>query len=341
MHPLITDFLDHLAAGTIPATTLKALRGDLATLERWYATARGRPLRLEDVTPLDVDAWMRHTTVADQTEAAPATANRRKQSFRRLCQWAIDQQVLRTDPTRDMRDLPLGDRAPRSISDAAVDRLLHAARQHADPEQALRDEAMRSILAFCGLRVEELCQLTIADLNLSSGTVTVRHGKGGKRREVHLLPRLDALLRRYLTEVRCPHAGIPARTSAAAAQSLWVHRTNLDGRPWTPGLTQHTVQLFVRAFAEREAEQCRAAAATARRRDQRMARERLAEELAGVTLHTFRHSLLSRLIEQGVELPEVQAIAGHSSLRVTGMYLTPHEGTRRSAIERGADLRTK
>ena len=35
----------------------------------------------------------------------------------------------------------------------------------------------------------------------------------------------------------------------------------------------------------------------------------------------------------------VQAIAGHSSLRVTGIYLTPHEGTRRSAIERGADLR--
>ena len=243
MHPLITAFLDHLAAGTIPATTLKALRGDLATLERWYTSTRGRPLRLEDVTPLDVDAWMRHTTVADQTEAAPATANRRKQSFRRLCQWAIDQQVLRTDPTRDMRDLPLDDRAPRSISDAAVDRLLHAARQHADPEQALRDEAMLSILAFCGLRVEELCQLTIADLNLSSGTVTVRHGKGGKRREVHLLPRLDALLRRYLTEVRCPHEGIPARTSAAAAQSLWVHRTNLDGRPWSPGLTQHTVRV--------------------------------------------------------------------------------------------------
>ena len=56
MHPLITDCLDHLAAGTLPATTLKALRGDLATLERWYTTARGRPLRLEDVTPRDVDA---------------------------------------------------------------------------------------------------------------------------------------------------------------------------------------------------------------------------------------------------------------------------------------------
>jgi site-specific recombinase XerD len=59
-----------------------------------------------------------------------------------------------------------------------------------------------------------------------------------------------------------------------------------------------------------------------------------------VTPHTFRHSLLRRLLDQGVELPKVQAIAGHSSLRVTGMYLTPHEGTRRSAIERGANLRT-
>jgi site-specific recombinase XerD len=98
------------------------------------------------------------------------------------------------------------------------------------------------------------------------------------------------------------------------------------------------VQELVRTLASREAQQARADAALARRSDQRETLQRLAEELDSLTPHTFRHSLARRLIQANMALPEVQAVLGHSSLRIIGMYLTPHEQSLDETLERGGGL---
>jgi site-specific recombinase XerD len=332
-----TAFIDYLlASGTTPAT-LKAIRSDLSTLARWYdAEHHGRPLRIADITPRDVRHWMLHSTQVGKDTAAPATANRRKNSLRLLCAWAIDAGDLVVDPTRDVKDLPLGTHSPRSVSDAAIDRVLHAARQAEDTEQALRDEAMFSVLAYCGLRVEELCQLLLADYNPVTRKIFVRMGKGRKSRAVFLRREAQPVFERYLRQVRCP-GGYP--TGKAAEEPLWMHRANGTGRPWAVGLNQRAVQERVRRLAAREARQLRSDAALARRDDQRVALERLAEEMDTITPHTFRHSLARRLLKADADLAEIQAVLGHSNLRVTGIYLTPSEQDVERSLEDGSGLR--
>lgn len=326
MSDLISTFLEEMARNEIPANTMKALVGDLRGLLRWYDATHGRPFRLDDLSPADVRAWMKHA--ATGTSAAPATANRRKNSLRRLVNWAMDRDELRADPTRDIKDLPLGDRAPRSISTDAINRLLHAAAQDEDQEAALRDVAMLTVLAYTGLRVEELCRLATFDVNLAVGTIRVRHGKGAKPRTVPLHDDTIEPLRRYLLRVRQPVGG---------EEWLWIHRIGV-GREWVPGITQHSIQALVRDLAELEASKARADALKARRQDQRDALERLAQELDRTTPHVFRHSFVRRLIEAGVEIPAIQKAAGHTSLKSTEVYLQPHEATVKKAIAVGAGL---
>ncbi|NTU83544.1 MAG: tyrosine-type recombinase/integrase [Chloroflexales bacterium] len=279
---------------------------------------------------------MLHTTRADQDEAAPATANRRKTSLRRLCQWAISEGHLTADPTRDVKDLPLGNRAPRAVSDDAIDRVLHAAGSSADPTEALRDEAIITVLAFTGVRAAELANLILADYHPLTGMLRIRLGKGRKSRMVFVYREAMAALERYLA-ARCPDGHT---VGEAANEPLWMHRGgNGPNRPWLPGITTRAIQNLVRDLAGREARQLRADAAQLRCNDKRRALDLLALEVESITPHTFRHSLARRMIEQRADLGEIQAILGHTSLRVTGMYLTPSEEDVREALEIGARLR--
>lgn len=325
MSDLISTFLEHMERNGTTANTMKAIVCDLRGLLRWYDATHGRPFRLADVTPADVRAWMKHASAGT---AAPATANRRKNSLRKLASWAIDQGTLLADPTRDIKDLSLGDRAPRSISTAAINRLLHAAAQNPDQEAVLRDVAMLTVLAYTGLRVEELCRLATFDVNLAGGSLYVRHGKRDKPRTVHLHPDAIEPLRRYLTQLRLQITG---------ESWLWMHR-EARGREWEAGITQHSVQALVRELAEREAATARADALKMRRQDQRDALERLAQEFDRTTPHVFRHSFIRRMIERGVELPAIKKAAGHTSIKSTEIYLQPHDETVKKAIEVGAGL---
>jgi len=61
-----------------------------------------------------------------------------------------------------------------------------------------RDEALLALLVYAGLRVQEVCDLQLRDLDLGSGTVTVRSGKAGKARRVPLHSDAERMLRRYV-----------------------------------------------------------------------------------------------------------------------------------------------
>lgn len=67
-----------------------------------------------------------------------------------------------------------------------------------DTATGRRDKALLLVFLDTGLRVSELCGLDLADVNLSSGSVLVRHGKGGKARVVFLSPKTRRELIRYL-----------------------------------------------------------------------------------------------------------------------------------------------
>jgi site-specific recombinase XerD len=65
-----------------------------------------------------------------------------------------------------------------------------------------RNKAILSALLDTGLRVSELAQLTIEDVDMNTGSIIVRHGKGGKQRVVHIGTKAQKALWKYITLYR-------------------------------------------------------------------------------------------------------------------------------------------
>ncbi|MFZ0830103.1 MAG: site-specific tyrosine recombinase/integron integrase [Thermoplasmata archaeon] len=67
-------------------------------------------------------------------------------------------------------------------------------------QESPRDSAILHVLAYCGLRVGELCRLSVEDVDLSSNILHVRSGKGDRDREVIIEEKTRAAIDRYTTD---------------------------------------------------------------------------------------------------------------------------------------------
>lgn len=86
------------------------------------------------------------------------------------------------------------ERLPHYLTEEEIHRLFEAVRDSA------RDAAILHVLAYCGLRVGELCHLALEDVEFATNVLHVRSGKGDKDREVLLEERTRAAIDRYLAE---------------------------------------------------------------------------------------------------------------------------------------------
>jgi|SRR6266568_356420 len=102
------------------------------------------------------------------------------------------------NPATEVKDVPTEPLAPRSLPAEAIDALLRVARAEQNGILRARDEALLALLIYAGLRVQEACDLQLRDLDVGSGTVTVRSGKAGKARRVPLHSDAERMLRRYV-----------------------------------------------------------------------------------------------------------------------------------------------
>jgi integrase/recombinase XerD len=85
-------------------------------------------------------------------------------------------------------------RLPHYLTEEETHRLLEAVKE------SPRDSAILHVLAYCGLRVGELCRLTVEDVDLSSNILHVRSGKGDRDREVIIEEKTRTAIDRYTTE---------------------------------------------------------------------------------------------------------------------------------------------
>lgn len=166
-----------------------------------------------------------------------------------------------------------------------------------------RDAALLSLLYDAGLRVQELIDLTPAQVRLESPAQINVMGKGRKRRLVPLMARTGELLGMYL---RKHNLDDPKRHKAP----LFFNR---QGKP----LTRAGVRYIVRKYAQK-----------------------MEPDAAGVheqvTPHTLRHSKAMHLLQSGNPLVVIQSFLGHSDIRTTTTYAKADLQMTRAALEKTA-----
>jgi site-specific recombinase XerD len=318
-------------AGKAPATQ-RAIQFDLAQFCIWWERTHQCPFDLMQVVERDLCAWK---AFRQQEEgAAPATINRGLSTLRRVFSWAIEKQVVRENPAKAVPDIPATPVSSHSLPDQAVDALLRATRAESDPRLRLRDEALLALLVYAGVRIQEACDIQLRDLDVASGTLVVRRGKGGKARRLPLHSDAQRTLSRYLQEVRCPEGLPPIGSEQERMPLLMGMQRAVAGRPLVPGIKTQVARQRIAHLGRLAATQLRDAAT--RERDLARAEQlrACARQLDSVSPHQLRHSLARRMLNTGAQLPEVQRMLGHSRLSTTGIYLTPSEEDIRVAVER-------
>ncbi len=171
------------------ANTLAAYVADARDFAEW--AARGSVTMPEQVDRLLLRRYVAHLTTR---RFAKRTIARKVAALRKYFRWLLRTGVLTVDPSASLR-APAGDsRLPRVLSGDEVERLLDGPLPDDEPQwRRCRDDAVLELLYGSGLRVSELCGLSLGDVRGSTVTVW---GKGGKERSVPVSePAVEAVAR--------------------------------------------------------------------------------------------------------------------------------------------------
>ena len=147
--------------------------------------------------------------------------------------------------------------------------------------KGFRDKAMLEVMYATGIRVTELIDLNVDDVNLDLGTIKCNGAK--KIRAIPLYPAALRALTVYLRDVRGGMVSHPAE------RALFVNVSG--GRMSRQGFWKILKQYQVKARIEKE-----------------------------ITPHTLRHSFAVHLLENGADIGSVQELMGHSDISSTQIY---------------------
>jgi len=254
--------------------TLAAYRNDLNGLAAWLS---GRGGGLVAARREDLLGYLSERVI---NGARPRTTARLLSSLRRFYRYLVREGRLSADPTVRIDSPRIGRPLPDSLSEEEIEILLDA--PAVDEALGMRDRAMLELLYACGLRVSELVNLTMEQIDLTQGVVRLM-GKGSKERLVPLGEEAVDWLQRYIAQSR------PELAAGASARALFITRRG-------KAMTRQAFWYRLRHYAVKSG---------------------INKVLSP---HTLRHAFATHLLNHGADLRVVQMLLGHSDLSTTQIY---------------------
>lgn len=290
---LLDGYLAQYAARGLCDGSVSRATSVLGQWGEWMKRCRPRP-RIEEIDAPLIARFIRSRT----SFKSKATVYGTLSVMRGMGEFLVREGVWENNPMRWMRGPKVTpySRLPRRLDRADVEALWKAA---AETRGAYRRSLWLTVLALLygtGLRRGELSRLRVADWDREHGTILIDGRKTGRERRVPV-PELTSCCIETLLPLR--HNELVRAGSAEATELL----VGSDGRP----LSVQAISTGVHRLAKR----------------------------AGIDLasvHQFRHTCASDLIEAGVALPQVQRILGHQVIATTMRYTHIAGHQRREAM---------
>ena len=277
----IDRFLDALwMERGLSRNTLAAYRRDLSGFARWLSEKRLNKQRQCGLLSAERDDLLAYLAERVGAGARPRSTARLLSSLRRFYQHAVREGVLPTDPSDRIEAPRLGRSLPKSLTEDDVEALINA--PDTDTELGLRDRAMLELLYATGLRVSELVELRVPQINLRQGVVRTL-GKGSKERLVPMGEVAGEWLERYLDSAR------PELLKGRECDVLFVTQRGA-------GMSRQAFWYLIKRHAQQ------------------------AGVDKPLSPHTLRHSFATHLLNHGADLRVVQMLLGHSDLSTTQIY---------------------
>jgi integrase/recombinase XerD len=282
MRDLVKAFLNYLAIEKgFSANTVSAYRNDLDQLAGFIeGTASAKGFKAEWLS-VDRNLLINYIIDLKDRNYSSATVARKVAAVKSFFAFLVDERKIQNDPTENISSPKVNKSLPKPLSLTEIDVLLAEPAKSSTPE-AMRDVAMLELLYASGMRVSELMDLNINDINLKASFVRCM-GKGSKERIIPIHDRAVRSVKEYISEAR-PHL-----LKGKEEQALFLNRRG-------DRLTRQGFWLILKGHAKS------------------------AGIKKVVTPHTLRHSFATHILNGGADLRAVQELLGHANISSTQIY---------------------
>lgn len=239
-------------------------------LERQGITEVGK------VTKTSLNSYILHL---EREGRATTTISRVLASIKAFFNYEMKGGQIRKDPAETLKTPKIEKKPPVILSEPEVEDLLR--QPNGKTPKEIRDKAMLELLYATGIRVSELINLRLEDLNMGVGFINCRDGS--KERMIPFGRVAGRALQTYLD-----HARDILRKGNDTSRLF----TNCNGNP----MSRQGFWKIVKFYGDK------------------------AGIKADITPHTLRHSFAAHLLRGGADIQSVQTMLGHSDMATTQMY---------------------
>lgn len=267
MYQEIALYIDYLELERgLAANTIDAYRRDLSEF-----TDLVQVDDINNLTRININLFIKKLR---EKNLAPSSVIRKVASIRGFFKWALASGIIQKNPASTLEQPKVPQRLPKVISIKEIEEILHS-------NLTTLEHVIIELLYSCGLRVSELVNLKVSDIDLASKYVRC-FGKGSKERVIPIGETAKNIVLDYLPQ-----------------RDLYVRKYNLTTKKLLISeqgkfLTRQDVYTLIHA------------------------RGKLINK--SISPHTLRHSFATHLIENGADLRIVQELLGHSDVSTTQLY---------------------
>lgn len=265
MTNVIINFRRHLKRRNYSPHTVKYYLNIVKQFVLWLDVA------IEQATDKKIDAYIDYL---HDKRMQPASINCYLAIIRVFYSYLkYEEQVKLTNPVKSGRRLRVPKPLPRPLREDQID-------QFFDVIKSKRDWAMFRLMLRCGLRVEEVADLTLGAIDLKQRRIMVLNGKGGKDRVVYMSDDAAEALDAYLK----------LRRHSRMKKVFLVEKGDYKGKP----ISVRGIQKRIEYYAKKSG--------------------------ITVCCHRLRHTMATDLLNAEAEVETIQDLLGHNWITTTQRY---------------------
>jgi len=292
---LLNLYIDEYSARGLSPATVRMVHRELERWGSWLKRKRPRP-DLADLDPELIVEYIRQRNVF----RARSTLSGCISVMRCFGEFLVHERMWQANPLRWIRGPKLDPRCrlPKRLGGESLKKLWQAAASSREAYQRHMWITAISVLYGTGLRRGELSRIDIEDWNNEEGVLKIDGRKTGLQRHVPVPDLVYRCIESYLPR----RHNLLERHGRLSEQALFVNK--LGTRLSASSISRGVHQLANRA------------------------------KVPLVSLHQFRHTCASDLLEEGLTLPEVKAVLGHEVISTTVRYLHIENRQKHEAMKR-------
>jgi len=274
--------------------TIRAYAHDLRSFFKWIEGAALRQITWEDFNRGEISAW------CATKKLSTATIARRVSTLKSFCKWAFEERLITVNPLAALETPRVRSKPPKYLTKKEYAYLLSVVRKF-DKDKAIlpgRDYAILVLFVSTGLRISELMNIAITDVNLSDETMLILR-KGGNRQVLPIPKIAIRALRRWIR-----YRARFCQNVALLSDALFIsnHR-----RP----MNAETIRNLCKKWFEVAG----------------LSQKQLSP-------HSLRHTFGTAQINIGTPIHVVKELLGHSSIESTMRYLHTRRDDLRRAVNK-------